>query len=561
MAASRVGRFADVSPRRDVVVNLGNKRVERAIGRTPGLEAPPSQSITVDLNTPGDVRLDAPPGATTVDVSYGLLVSTSNDRSDPVALDGYTAEGDIYVFTSPDTDVDEVDFYIDDQFERTDTSPPFDLVENDPGFPEAFPYDTTQLSNGQHEVRAELDTGVGLYTATGSFLVANDIAPPSGVEVNPSNFASRVSSNPAGTTFLLANGEYGPAALPVKSGNTYFGQGSSVVFTGPGASGSPFYSGSHDDVSLYNLRVERYGPNSAHRTMLSSEGAHGWLLDGCTFRYTSNTLVRIGNNWTVRDCLMQYAGEYAMAGSGNDFYLENTRWWDIATGAGGIPDISGSDKGGNKFVLAQRHHINGLDARRSYHGIWYDISNSDVLIENSYFDEIDMSGIDLEISYGPMTVRNCLVERSGFGSRQNEANWGSQAGIGISLTPDVYVYNCTVRDNFRGICCVQWNHPVLRDDSYSVYRTVRDNGINRFGSPGQYYLGLDDVLIENCTVTNMVNNTRFPGHIPYAAGRFGSYQRWGPNDEPTRGATQNSQTIWRNCNFDPDALFGSGSFQ
>src|SRR4029453_16893505 len=46
--------------------------------------------------------------------SYTLLVSTSADRSSPVALNGFTASGNIYVFTSPTSGVPGARFFLDD---------------------------------------------------------------------------------------------------------------------------------------------------------------------------------------------------------------------------------------------------------------------------------------------------------------------------------------------------------------------------------------------------------------------------------------------------------------
>jgi hypothetical protein len=91
---------------------------------------------------------------------YALLVSTSGDRSAPGSLDGGALAGNVFVFTSPDVGVKEVSFWVDDPamsgtaFKR-EKNAPFDLAgtASDGG---ALPYDTTDLTDGQHTITAQL---------------------------------------------------------------------------------------------------------------------------------------------------------------------------------------------------------------------------------------------------------------------------------------------------------------------------------------------------------------------------------------------------------------------
>ena len=127
-------------------------------------------SATIDVAAPGytNATITVNYNVTAVGGSaYSLLVSTSADRSNPVPLDGYTATGDIYVFTSPDDLVKRVIFSLDGVVVRTENYAPYD-------FNGANPYDTSQLSAGQHEISALIEfTDDSTELLSGLFTVTN----------------------------------------------------------------------------------------------------------------------------------------------------------------------------------------------------------------------------------------------------------------------------------------------------------------------------------------------------------------------------------------------------
>ncbi len=94
-------------------------------------------------------------------VSYSLLFSTSSSRSIPVALNGQTVSGSIYVFTAPDTiEIVRVRFYLDDQAmtgapRRTEGTAPFDFAGG--SVSKATPFDVTKMSSGTHLITAAID--------------------------------------------------------------------------------------------------------------------------------------------------------------------------------------------------------------------------------------------------------------------------------------------------------------------------------------------------------------------------------------------------------------------
>ena len=111
---------------------------------------------------------------------YDLLLSLSPDRSNPVPLDGEAVAGDIYVFTSPDDGVSQVQFFLDDpemigEPIQIENLAPYDFAASTSGQVYGYPYDTTQLPDGTHEITAliKLDGG-GNEIVSSTFTVANN---------------------------------------------------------------------------------------------------------------------------------------------------------------------------------------------------------------------------------------------------------------------------------------------------------------------------------------------------------------------------------------------------
>ncbi len=146
---------------------------------------------------------------------YALLLSHSPDRSSPVALDGQSLSGEVYVFTSPSSGVRQVRFYIDGSLAKTENIAPYDLggTNSDDS---AAPFDTTVLADGSHSLSAQIDlSGGGTETLDASVSVANNVAVPA------------LSFSPGAMTFLI--GEGGDSATqPAQLGTS---DGTSAAFT------------------------------------------------------------------------------------------------------------------------------------------------------------------------------------------------------------------------------------------------------------------------------------------------------------------------------------------
>jgi hypothetical protein len=112
--------------------------------------------------------------------AYSLLVSKSSDRSSPVALDGRSVSGDIYVFVAPESGIKKVRFWVDDPqmtgpVYKEEGGAPWDLGGTHKSGGAALPFDTSTIGDGPHNV-----TAVVTLLAGGSETLSADftVGPP-----------------------------------------------------------------------------------------------------------------------------------------------------------------------------------------------------------------------------------------------------------------------------------------------------------------------------------------------------------------------------------------------
>ena len=85
--------------------------------------------------------------------SVSIVNSNSSNRSNSSNLNGQTVDDNIYVQVVPSDVIDRVQFFIDGNFVKTENFAPFDLRG---GSANAQPFNTNNLSNGSHTLRAEV---------------------------------------------------------------------------------------------------------------------------------------------------------------------------------------------------------------------------------------------------------------------------------------------------------------------------------------------------------------------------------------------------------------------
>jgi hypothetical protein len=118
----------------------------------------------------------------TLVVGYQIMLSQSASRGSAAPLSGATVSGDVYVFVSPETNIRQAQFFIDNPAmsgtpDKVEGLAPYDLGGTDDGSMNALPYDTRRLSDGQHNLTIKVVTQSGseeIVNAT--FTVANSVS-------------------------------------------------------------------------------------------------------------------------------------------------------------------------------------------------------------------------------------------------------------------------------------------------------------------------------------------------------------------------------------------------
>lgn len=145
-----------------------------------------------------------------VAVDYTVMVSLNPDRSSAVPLEGEVLFGDVYIFTSPDDDVELVDFYLDDPTMsgapyHSEGAGPFDLEGG--AASAANPFDTRDLSDGAHTITAVLDTGTaGQIVVSGTFTV------PASLQFSPNSTSFLVDAGATDSTTVTLDASDGGVA-------------------------------------------------------------------------------------------------------------------------------------------------------------------------------------------------------------------------------------------------------------------------------------------------------------------------------------------------------------
>jgi hypothetical protein len=107
-----------------------------------------------------------------------MVFGTTSDRSSPISLGGATVAGNVYAFTTPDTGVDRVRFWLDNPTmsgtpRKTESNGPFDFAGTATNG-SANPFNTKTVSNGTHSITAAIDLLDGTtQVVRRSFVVSN----------------------------------------------------------------------------------------------------------------------------------------------------------------------------------------------------------------------------------------------------------------------------------------------------------------------------------------------------------------------------------------------------
>ena len=256
-----------------------------------------------------------------------------------------------------------------------------------------------------------------------------DSAPLGAVAVDPrvdDDLHKKTQTKPPGTTFWLAPGthtlgtdQFGQV-IP-KDGNTYLGAPGAVL-DGRGRNLFAFTQKAADITIRYLTITGFVAPNN--QGVVNHDSGDGWVIEHNTIQNNSGAGTMAGARQQVRDNCLRNNGQYGMnayqAGNGivglvvegNEIVGNNTDDWEARMPGCGCT-------GGVKFWA-----VNGADVRNNWvhdnrgPGLWADINNNDVLIENNLIEANDGEAVFYEASYNLILRKNTIRNNTWVAGRE-----------------------------------------------------------------------------------------------------------------------------------------------
>jgi parallel beta-helix repeat protein len=194
------------------------------------------------------------------------------------------------------------------------------------------------------------------------------------------------------------------------------------------------FAGPAKDITIQNLVVERFA-SEAQRGAIEGTDGDGWQLIDVVARWNHGGGVSMGKRMRISGGAYIHNGQIGMVGEGDEAVVEN-----VEIAFNNYANYNwGWEAGGTKFWRSDGLVIRNTCVHDNEGpGIWTDIDNINVLIENNKVFRNEGDGIKHEISY-KATIQGNTVALNGKG--KDNWLWGSQ--ILVQNSRDV-----TVRDNY-----------------------------------------------------------------------------------------------------------------
>lgn len=281
-----------------------------------------------------------------------------------------------------------------------------------------------------------------------------------------------VDANPEGTVFRLEPGTYRQQSLRPKSYQVFIGSRSEdgerlSVLDGEGITAEAFDGLGARGVGIHGLVITGY-PGSEYQDAAIDARHRGlqdvdspeWTIEDNEVREASIGIAA-STRAVVRNNYVHHNRRYGITGSGIGILIEGNELAFNRTDT----DFSGGDSGATKFVLTD-----GLVLRENWvhdnqgNGLWVDINNINVVIEDNKVENNWWVGIFYEISYEGV-IRNNQVSGNG----RHNPNELAASGILVTNSRGVEVTDNQVSGNGLGIVGHQWNHPSDNIDNSAYY--------------------------------------------------------------------------------------------
>jgi hypothetical protein len=282
------------------------------------------------------------------------------------------------------------------------------------------------------------------------------------------------------------------------------------------------FRGAASTVTVRNLVVEKYASIAGYGAInaISDSGgpSSGWVVDSSEIRFNHGMGLRISNSVQVKTNKIHDNGQMGLGGSGNGVLIENNEIYKN--------NYAGYqwawEAGGDKFTYSKNLTIRGNYAHDNMGpGLWTDINNDYVLIENNHTARNKMAGIMHEISFHA-TIRNNLVEDDGFTPSGTSIWYGN--GILVSNSSDVEVYGNTVTNCVNGIAGIQSERGNAPDGTPYTLKNlnVHDNTVTQ---QANYAAGIvKSAVFDNSVYTSW--NNHFQNNTFILSVSTGKYFYW-----------------------------------
>ena len=393
----------------------------------------------------------------------------------------------------------------------------------------------------------------------GAGVLGARLAIPSGaVAATPANLDSLVGSNPTSTDFALAAGTY-TGEFSNKTGNGYYGDPNdhtAVVFDGgltyanspPNIGETPtggsigFMSGLSNNTWA-NLTIQKYQTTDTNNNggVWTNEmvGQSNILLQNIETKDIHMTGIHIGgSNHTVRFCTSRWNGQYGIAGGGINILVENCLVEgvgdDTVTTRGIVARHTSSNRGGGKWSFSNGNTIrncNYKDLLGYVTGIWFDIDNFNVTVENNLVERVARRGIFIELGHGGTvtgnTLINCHTSSDPLTCDSAVITWN--AGGPVTFENNV-IRNDSANSGWNGISFSQYSRDYTFGEGFCG-STVRNNEIGSFfvnnwvSVHGTFIdpAGCDPTIPSNITIEN---NTELGSGISFHHGTDKTPAEW-----------------------------------
>jgi hypothetical protein len=293
------------------------------------------------------------------------------------------------------------------------------------------------------------------------------------------------------------------------------------------------FGGSASNVTISGLVIEKFASPAQNGAV---KGGTGWRIDGNEIRFNHGIGLHMASGRRVVNNYIHHNGQMGIGGASADALVENN---EIAyNNTAGYNDFW--EAGGTKFVYSNNLTIrNNFVHHNDGPGLWTDIDNIDVLYEGNRVEDNGRSGIFHEISYRAIIRRNTIKRN---GTNKPYPYWIEGAGIQITDSTDVEVYENVLEDNWQGIAALNENRGTGRYGPWTLKNLwVHHNQVTSLLSTGGAgRTGVVQTSGGSAAFTNQ--NNRFDSNV-YRLGSLPQYFLWLDADRTEQEWRQYGQDV------------------